>query len=96
MVKMALTAALVAVVTGCSEQLQDRGGQEGAPPDFIGDVDYVEVYRNADAFPNVARICVRGIGFAGTSTGRGESGGSGPIIRVAEWDSFCAAHATQR
>ncbi|QUH04012.1 hypothetical protein HUO13_27190 [Saccharopolyspora erythraea] len=84
-----LAAALV-LVAGCSPQLEDRGGEEGAPPDFIGDVDYVEVYRNADDFPNVARVCVRGLAFATTSTGRGhESVGATPIIRVAEWDDFC-------
>ncbi|MEC3978312.1 hypothetical protein [Amycolatopsis sp. H20-H5] len=61
-----------------------------AAPDFIGDVDYVDVYRNADNFPNVARVCVQGLAFVTTSSGRGESAGAAPIIRVADWDSFCA------
>jgi hypothetical protein len=70
------------------EELGDRGGHEGAPPDRIGDVDYIEVFRNADDFPNVARICVEGIAFASTSSG-------GPsLLRVPEWDSMCAARDT--
>jgi hypothetical protein len=89
-------AAVLALLTGCSAQLEDRGGTEGAAPDSIGDVDYVEVYRNADYYPNVARVCVLGLGFATTSTGRGESGGATPVIRVAEWDGFCAGKAKPR
>lgn len=91
MVRKTIALALVFVLAGCSAQLEDRGGDEGAPPDYIGDVDYVEVYRNADAFPNISRVCVLGLGFATSSTGRGpESGGATPIIRVSEWDDFCA------
>jgi hypothetical protein len=87
---------LALVLAGCSAQLEDRGGDEGAPPDFIGDVDYVEVYRNADAFPNIARVCVLGLGFATSSTGRGaDGGGATPIIRVVEWDDFCAGKAAR-
>ncbi|QFU90333.1 hypothetical protein [Amycolatopsis sp. YIM 10] len=86
-----LCVALALVLAGCSDQLEDRGGTEGAPPDFIGDVDYVEVFRNADAFPNIARACVQGLGFATTSTGRGESSVGGPLVRVPEWDAFCAS-----
>ena len=92
MVRKAIAGGLVFLLAGCSAQLQDRGGDEGAPPDYIGDVDYVEVYRNADAFPNISRVCVRGIAFATTSTGRGADGtggGATPLIRVAEWDGFC-------
>lgn len=80
-------------LTGCSAQLGDRGGQEGAPPDLIGDVDWVVVYRNVDAFPNIALTCVRGIAFATPSTGRGEAGGGAtPLLRVPEWDAECALH----
>ncbi|NNH68474.1 hypothetical protein HLB23_01005 [Nocardia uniformis] len=79
---------VVLSLTGCGkDELGDRSG----PPDAIYDVDYVEVFRNTDSFPNIARVCVRKLAFAVTSTGRGEdSGGGGPLIRVAEWDSFCA------
>ena len=86
----ALAVVLMFVLAGCSPQLKDRGGKEGAPPDSIGDVDYIDVYRNADQFPNVARICVLGLGFASGSTGGGESSGATPIIRIPEWDAFCA------
>ena len=90
-----LTAAAVPLgalllLTGCSDQLGDRGGDDGAPPDEVLDVDYVEVYRNADGFPNISRACVDGRGFATSSTGRGDSSGGASIIRVPEWDDFCA------
>ncbi|GAA0559384.1 hypothetical protein A8924_5218 [Saccharopolyspora erythraea NRRL 2338] len=85
-----LATVLALGLTGCSDQLGDRGGKEGSPPDLIGDVDYVEVYRNADGFPNVARVCVQGLAFATSSSGRGESSGATPVIRVPEWDGFCA------
>lgn len=94
---VAWTGAVVAalLLTGCSDQLADRGGQEDAPPDRIGDVDYIEVFRNADKFPNVARICVEGLAFAGTSSGsRGESGVAAPaLLRIPEWDAKCAEHS---
>lgn len=95
--RIALLAVLAMVVlAGCSDQLGDRGGKDGSPPDHIGDVDYIEVYRNADNFPNVARVCVQGLGFATTSSGRGESAGATPLIRVTEWDSFCAKKQKNR
>lgn len=82
-------AATALTVTGCSAQLGDRYGQDGAAPDRISDVHYIEVFRNADDFPNVAKMCIDGLGFAATSTPRGESTGGAPIIRVQEWDAEC-------
>ncbi|MFI5931838.1 hypothetical protein [Actinoplanes sp. NPDC051494] len=82
---LALMAAVVLglALTGCSDQLGDRGGDEGSKPDKISDVDYIEVYRNADKFPNVALICIEGIAFASTSSG-------GPsLVRMPEWDKKC-------
>lgn len=89
----AVTVLVAAVaLTACSQQLGDRGGQEGAPPDHIGDVDWIEVYRNADNFPNVARLCLLDRGFAATSSGlRAESATSPALIRMSEWDGFCAS-----
>ncbi|GLY14691.1 hypothetical protein LWF15_05840 [Kineosporia rhizophila] len=91
MLGAAVALALGTALTGCSDQLGDRGGDEGAPPDKISDVDYIEVYRNADNFPNIARICIRGIAFASTSSGvRGESGYAAPsLLRLPEWDQTC-------
>ncbi|MGW6276237.1 hypothetical protein [Kribbella sp. NPDC055071] len=77
---------LILLLSGCSKQLGDRGGDYGAPPDKILDVDYVEVYRNADKFPNVARICIDGLAFASTSSP--DPG----LLRVTEWDAVCATH----
>lgn len=97
-------AALVLATTGCSDALGDRGDELVPPadgavagadyPDFIGDVDYVEIYRNVDGFPNIGRTCVLGLGFATPSTGTGEGGGGAtPLLRVPEWDAFCAGKA---
>ncbi|MGW6276238.1 hypothetical protein [Kribbella sp. NPDC055071] len=89
-----VAAAAALLLSGCSPQLRDRGGNENATPDHIGDVDYVEVYRNADNFPNISRTCVQGRAFATTSSGaRGDNNDADPaLIRVPEWDSFCAEH----
>jgi hypothetical protein len=82
---LVITAALA--LAGCSDQLGDRGGKEGAEPDKISDVDYIEVFRNAEDFPNVAMVCVRGIAFATTASRDGASSPS--LIRVPEWDPRC-------
>lgn len=79
--------------------LGDRGGVEGAAPDDIVDVDWVVVHRNADGFPNIAMVCIDGLGFAVPSTGygTGEGGGAGatPLIQVDAWDLECALHDEQ-
>lgn len=49
-----------------------------------------------DGFPDIARTCVLGLGFATPSTGDGDFGGAPPLIRVAEWDAFCATKAPAR
>ena len=87
MKRLLVAAAAVLAMSGCSEQLGDRGGKDGAPPDKISDVDYIEVFRNADNFPNVAMVCVRGIAFAATASREGMSAPS--LIRVPEWDARC-------
>jgi hypothetical protein len=79
----------IALMGSSCQSLGDKGGVEGAPPDGVADVDYSIVFRNADNYPNVNQICVAGLGFASTSTGRGESGGATPLIRVPDWDPFC-------
>ena len=95
--RMAAVLAAVLVLAGCATQpsapppaLQDRGGVEGSGPDVVLDVSYVEVYRNIDHYPNIALVCVRGIGFAAPSTGAGASVGATPMLRVPDWDAFCA------
>jgi hypothetical protein len=90
---IAILVGCCAVLVGCSAQLGDRGGKEGSPVDVVSDVDYVEVFRNADNMPNIARICVDGIGFAATSSGpRGESAVASPaLLRMTEWDQLCLA-----
>lgn len=91
------TLALTVTLTGCTESLSDREGPEGDAPDRVLDADYVEVYRNADNYPNVARVCVTGLGFATTSTGSDAAAPISPsLVRVADWDQFCAAHGARR
>lgn len=91
---VAIAATLLLGSCGSPQQLGDRGGVDGAPPDKISEVDYAEIYRNVDGFPNLGRFCVDGLGFAAPSTGAavGEGGTNGatPIIRVPEWDEDCS------
>jgi hypothetical protein len=95
--KAAIGGGLAALLglAGCASQLGDRGGQEGARPDNVLDVDYVVVYRNANRFPNLAIVCADGLGFATTSTPSGENGsiGGAPLVRLPERDPLCAAKA---
>jgi hypothetical protein len=81
-----LTAVLAACGGAYTGQLNDRSD----PADLVGTVDYTAVYQNIQYFPNVALSCVDGLGFATTSTGRGESAGATPLVRVPERDAFCA------
>ncbi|MFV0526660.1 MAG: hypothetical protein ACK5RL_19425 [Acidimicrobiales bacterium] len=86
---------MIVASTACSEeQLGDRGGENGSPPDSIGDVDYVVVFRNADRFPNVARICIDGVAFASTSSSSATTGSGVSLIRVEEWDDECRAEGS--
>ena len=79
-----ITAVLTAVAGGsllnlaCSAQFSDQGGIAQANPD------YILTYLNVDGFPNPTIMCVQGVGFVTTS--RDYSA----ILRVPEWDAFCA------
>ena len=42
----------------CTSTLQDLEGVEAIPPDEI------QVYQSPDEFPNVAKVCIDGKGFA--------------------------------
>lgn len=63
---------------GCTNQLNDLSNVGQAKPD------YIITYLNVDNFPNVTMMCVRGAGFATTTRDYDA------IIRVPEWDPFCA------
>lgn len=84
-------AASLLLVAGCSQQLGDRSNGAGRDPDRLSDVDYVEVYRNIDNFPNVAKVCAGGLAFATTSSRDGQT--SPALVRVPEWDRTCPAGA---
>lgn len=75
----AVLAGSVLLAVGCSNQLNDLGGISQAKPD------YILTYLNVSDFPNVTMLCIRGAGFA-TTTRAYEA-----LIRIPEWDSFCAA-----
>lgn len=93
----AIAIGLALTLVSCAESLSDREGPEGDAPDRVLDVDYVEVYRNADNFPNVARVCAAGLGFATTSTGSDVDAPTSPsLVRVTDWDEFCAARVARR
>ncbi|HEY8374578.1 MAG TPA: hypothetical protein VIL00_17750 [Pseudonocardiaceae bacterium] len=95
----ALLATVVALaLTGCTTRTSSRDEQENRSPNLVGDVDYVEIYRNTDHFPDVARVCVQGLGFVTTSTDDRRAGShrSGPLLRVPEWDGFCTHKRQQR
>ena len=91
-VVIAAAALAGLLLAGCSQQLGDRTGGAGGDPDKLSDVDYVEVYRNIDNFPNIARVCVAGVAFAATSTRDGQTSPS--LVRVPEWDASCPRAAT--
>jgi hypothetical protein len=81
-VKKIILAGILTVLgfaaAGCSNQLNDLGGVAQAKPD------YILTYLNVSDFPNVTLLCIRGVGFA-TDTRQYNA-----IIRVPEWDAFCA------
>lgn len=91
----AMLVVVGVLVVACGQgaytgQLDDRS----AAADKVADVDYTAVYQNIQYFPNIALTCVEGLGFATTSTGRGESGGATPLIRVERLDEFCETRRT--
>ena len=88
-VVIAAAALAGLLLAGCSQQLGDRTGGAGRDPDRLSDVDYVEVYRNIDNFPNLAKVCVDGVAFAATSSRDGQTSPS--LVRVPEWDRTCPA-----
>lgn len=49
------------------------------------DPDYIQVYNNVDANPNLTQICIAGVGFVTTTRPD-----MGSWQRVPEWDAFCS------
>lgn len=77
-------AAAAATIAGCSTQYDDL---KNVPPSFPN---YAAVYINVDGFPNVTELCINGVAFA-TTTRQYDS-----IMRVPEWDAFCATKVGQQ
>lgn len=83
---MWLAAAAAAAViggsglaAGCSSpQTNDQGGIQQAS------ADYALTYLNADGFPNITMLCIRGVGFATTTRDYTS------LMRITQWDAFCA------
>lgn len=59
---------------GCTSTLQDLEGVDAIPPDEI------QVYQAPDLFPNVAKVCINGKGFALTTREHDA------LTPVPEWD----------
>jgi hypothetical protein len=80
-------AALVLLLAGCSAADNDRESGSGKAPDKLSDATRVEVFRNADNVPNVARFCADGHGFWSTLSGGDQSGTKPPqLLRATELD----------
>ncbi len=68
-------AALTAFLLGCQAQFQDLDTEFYSDPReirqefpvLVTNPDSLTIYRNADGFPNVALICIRGVPFTATS-----------------------------
>jgi hypothetical protein len=75
-------AAVAATVTlaGCgSNNFRDVEGVPSQDPDLV------RVFNNVDKHPNVAELCMDGLGFATTTRDYTS------VIRIPEWDGECAA-----
>lgn len=63
------------VLAGCQQQFQDLDTQFYADPGelrqeypvLVTNPDSLTIYRNADGFPNVAIVCIKGVPFSATS-----------------------------
>lgn len=74
---MLATAVALVGATACSATNQvDLTGVPAKRPDKI------EVYSNIDSHPNIARVCIGGVGFATISRDYNS------ILRVPEWDEW--------
>lgn len=66
------------LLTGCgSNNFRDVKGVPSRDPDSIA------VYNNVDANPNIAKLCIDGVGFATTTRDYNS------IMRVPDWDAEC-------
>lgn len=69
-------ATLATVLLGCQAQFQDLDTEFYSDPReirqefpvLVTNPDSLTIYRNADGFPNVALICIRGVPFTATSS----------------------------
>lgn len=80
----AVAGAIVctALVSACGSGNPQADDLQNVPPSYPN---YAAIYMNVDGFPNVVELCVNGIGFATTTREA-----AGAIMRVPEWDAFCA------
>lgn len=76
--------ALTASLSSCGQapwesSLRDLEGAEVRNPN-------VTIWNNVDLHPNIARVCTDGVAFATTTRDFVN------VIRVPEWDAYCADH----
>lgn len=79
--RIAVITVAVMLVFGLAACGQERKDLEGIPST---EPEKIQVYVNVDQHPNIARVCVGGVGFATTTRQYGDA-----VIRVPEWDAWC-------
>jgi hypothetical protein len=89
--RLALVVVLALAITACQEtHLQDIDTEtrwlELSTDDLVvsvGAPDSIEVFRNVQLHPNLARICIDGVAFLTTTRDLDA------VDRIPEWDEFC-------
>jgi hypothetical protein len=77
--RLLLLPLAVLALAGCgSNNFRDIEGVDSQNPDSI------EVFNNVDLHPNIAKLCIDGVGFATTTRDYNA------VTRVPEWDAQCA------
>lgn len=97
MKRTAIIVALALVIAGCSSATTRDIDTETAwfetsielTPDRLSvqTPDQVDIFLNLDGHPNLARLCIEGLGFL-TSTSEFKA-----WERMPEWDDYCATQA---
>ena len=75
--KIAVLGIIALSLTGCTSTLQDLEGIQAQHPDKI------EVFQNADLFPNIELFCIHGVAYLITTRDYA------PVQRAAELDKVC-------
>lgn len=72
--------ATLAMVTSCGAGNPSTDDLKGVSPSYPN---YAAVFMNVDGFPNIAMVCIQGVGFE-TNSRQYNS-----VTEVPEWNAFC-------